>query len=255
MSDEKQQPDSLQPSWAAHELFALALTLVLAVWVVTKYGNQAQPPSLTDARAQERADKRAELKGIDEKALMSYSYLESVEVEKKDGNETIAYYRLPISDAVTEVLDQYRKNPGQLQQELVVRAFTKAKIPLDVSAEELALIIEGKKLFQTKICISCHQIDPSVAATPTGLAMKAPQFIGDFWGKEREVELNNTPGSLGFVPSGNFVKIKMDEDYVIESIAKPMEKVVKGSIPGMAPAPTTPEEREALAMYIKSLSK
>ena len=28
MSDEKQQSDSLQPSWAAHELFALVLTLV-----------------------------------------------------------------------------------------------------------------------------------------------------------------------------------------------------------------------------------
>jgi len=254
MSDEKQQPDSLQPSWAAHELFALALTLVLAVWVVTKYGKQTQPTSLTDARAQERAAKRAELKGIDEKALMSYSYLESVEVEKKDGNETIAYYRLPISDAVTEVLDQYRKNPGQLQQELVVRAFTKAKLPLDVSAEELALIIEGKKLFQTKACATCHQTDPAVSV-PTGLALKATQFMGVFWGKEREVELNNTPGSLAFVPSGNFVKIKMDEEYVMESIAKPMEKVVKGSIPGMAPLPTTPEEREALAMYIKSLSK
>ncbi len=254
MSDEKQQPDSLQPSWAAHELFALALTLVLAVWVVTKYGKQAQPQSLTEERDKARAEKRVELKNADDKALASYEYLESVEVEKEDGNETLAYYRLPINDAVYEVSDQYRNNPGEFQQELVIRAFTKAKLPLDVSAEELALIIEGKKLFQTKICVSCHQTDPAVA-TPTGLVMKAPQFMGDFWGKEREVELNNTPGSLGFVPSGNFVKIKMDEDYVIESIAKPMEKVVKGSLPGMAPAPTTPEEREALSAYIKSLSK
>ena len=46
--------DTLQPSWAAHELCALALTLVLALWVVVKYGKQAQPTALNTARAEER---------------------------------------------------------------------------------------------------------------------------------------------------------------------------------------------------------
>ncbi len=49
------QADTLQPSWAAHELCALALTLVLALWVVVKYGKQTQPPPLNSTRAKERA--------------------------------------------------------------------------------------------------------------------------------------------------------------------------------------------------------
>ena len=34
-----------------------------------------------------------------------------------------------------------------------------------------------------------------------------------------------------------------------------MAKILKGAIPGMAPLPTTEEERKALAAYVKSLSK
>ncbi len=108
------------------------------------------------------------------------------------------------------------------------------------------LVAQGKALFQSKICFTCHQTDPAVP-TPAGLAMKAPKFMGDFWGKEREVHEGG--------PTGPVVKVKMDEAYFMESVEKPNAKVVKGAIPGMAPLPTTPEERKALAAYVKSLSK
>ena len=65
MSEENNNEDSLQPSWAAHELFALGLTLVLAVWVVSNYGKESRPVSLTTERDEARAAKRAELAAAD----------------------------------------------------------------------------------------------------------------------------------------------------------------------------------------------
>jgi len=123
----------------------------------------------------------------------------------------------------------------------------------DAPADE-ALIAKGKLLYQTKICFTCHQADPAIPA-PAGLALKAPKFIGDFWGKEREVQLDKDPTTLPFEPSGKFEKVKLDDKYFLESVEKPMLKVVKGSIPGMAPLPTTKEERAALLAYVKSLHK
>ena len=124
---------------------------------------------------------------------------------------------------------------------------------LNLQADE-KLIAQGKTLFQTKICFTCHQADPAIPA-PAGLALKAPKFIGDFWGKEREVQLDKDPTTLPFEPSGKFEKVKLDDKYFLESVEKPMLKVVKGSIPGMAPLPTTKEERAALLAYVKSLHK
>ena len=106
-------------------------------------------------------------------------------------------------------------------------------------------IAKGKTLFQTKICFTCHQTDPKVPS-PAGAAMKAPAFIGVFWGQEREVHVG-----IG----GPLKKVKMDEEYFIESVEKPFDKILKGALPGMAPLPTTPEERQALMEYVKSLSK
>ena len=111
MSDEKQQPDSLQPSWAAHELFALALTLVLAVWVVTKYGKQTQPTSLTDARAQERAAKRAELKAIDENALTSFDVVDPA----------LKRYRLPIVNAMSLLVEKGQEDSAGITKEIAAR--------------------------------------------------------------------------------------------------------------------------------------
>jgi mono/diheme cytochrome c family protein len=109
---------------------------------------------------------------------------------------------------------------------------------------DAALIAKGKGLFQTKICFTCHQVDPKVPS-PAGMALKAPKFIGKFWGTEREVNIG---------PGGPVKKVKMDAAYFTESIKMPMAKIVKGAIPGMAPLPTTDEEIKALMAYVKSLS-
>ncbi len=114
-----------------------------------------------------------------------------------------------------------------------------------VASAEDALVAKGKQLFQTKICFTCHQVDPAIP-TPAGDALKAPKFMGEFWGTEREVHEG---------PGGPIVKVKLDTAYFTESIKQPMAKIVKGSIPAMAPLPTTDEEIVALEAYVKSLSK
>lgn len=116
---------------------------------------------------------------------------------------------------------------------------------LSLQADE-NLITQGKTLFQTKICFTCHQVDPDVPA-PAGMALKAPTFLGDFWGKEREVHKG-----LG----GPIIKVKLDDEYFIESLKKPLDKVVKGALAPMPPPPpVTDAEVKALLAYVKSLSK
>lgn len=126
---------------------------------------------------------------------------------------------------------------------LAMAAFT---VQADEKADK-ALIAKGKTLFLTKICFTCHQTDPKVPA-PAGAALKAPTFLGDFWGKEREVALG-----LG----GKVVKVKLDEKYFTESIKMPLVKVVKGALAPMPPPPPpiTDDDIKALMAYVKSLSK
>ena len=114
-------------------------------------------------------------------------------------------------------------------------------------ADDKALIAKGKTLFLTKICFTCHQTDPAVPAI-AGLALRAPKFIGEFWGKEREV-------ALGF--GGKIVKVKLDDKYFVESVKKPLDKVVKGALAPMPPPPPpiTDDDIKALMAYVKSLSK
>ena len=107
------------------------------------------------------------------------------------------------------------------------------------------LIATGKNLFMAKACFVCHQTDPKIP-TPAGIALKAPKFIDKFWGTEREVHIGL---------NGPIEKVTFNLEYFLESVEKPMAKIVKGSLPAMAPLPTTIEERKALAAYVKSLSK
>lgn len=86
-------------------------------------------------------------------------------------------------------------------------------------AQDAVLLAKGKGLFQTKICFTCHQVDGGPPAL-AGVAMKAPKFEGNFWGKERTV-------TLGF--GGKDAKAKFDEAYFIESIRNPIAKVVKSA--------------------------
>ena len=120
-------------------------------------------------------------------------------------------------------------------------------LAVTAQADEKELIAKGKVLFLSKICFTCHQTDPAVPA-PAGLALRAPKFIGEFWGKDREVALG-----LG----GKVVKVKLDDKYFVESVKLPMAKVVKGALVPMPPPPPpiTDEDIAALMAYVKSLSK
>ena len=239
MSDENTKDDSLQPSWAAHELFALGLTLVLAVWVVSNYGKESRPVSLTTERDEARAAKRAELSAADEDALSNFAI---VDAERK-------FYRLPIVNAMSATVAKMNAESGDFHNNLIARSESAAGLAVATNDTDLSdpkLISEGEILWQTKICFTCHQVDPAIPA-PAGLALGAPKFIGDFWGKEREVHKG-----LG----GPIEKVSMDESYFIESVRKPMDKVVKGALAPMPPTvPINDEELMALLAYVKSLSK
>ncbi|MBO93761.1 MAG: hypothetical protein CMI32_02535 [Opitutales bacterium] len=113
---------------------------------------------------------------------------------------------------------------------------------------EASIISKGKELFQAKICYTCHQVDPAVPA-PAGVALGAPQFTGDFWGKEREVHIG-----LG----GPVEKVIFNEEYFIESVRLPMAKVAKGALapmPPIVPPPLTDQEINALMAYLRSFDK
>ena len=94
------------------------------------------------------------------------------------------------------------------------------------------LVARGKKLYADKGCNACH--------SEAGQALVGPTPMGAF-GKERELE-----GGL---------KVKMDENYIRESLMEPQAKIMKGFPPVM---PTfkgqlTDEDVNALVAYIKSL--
>ncbi|MEC9080598.1 MAG: PA14 domain-containing protein [Verrucomicrobiota bacterium] len=114
------------------------------------------------------------------------------------------------------------------------------------AANDEKLIAEGKVLFQTKICFTCHQVDESVPA-PAGIAMKAPKFMGGFWGKKRAV-------TLGY--GGKEATVTFDEAYFAESIRQPMDKVAKEAAAPMPPPPAVNDaEMRALIAYVRSLSE
>jgi len=250
MSDAPNNNDRLQPSWAAHELFALGLTLLLALWIMVEYGGDTAPADHRDPRSADRSAKRAEMDADDEKVMGSYALLKSVQ----DGERKTHFFRVPIANAMNDASEKYQAGAEGFRNELVSRAFKAAGIKEGTSTEELELIAKGKVLYQTKICFTCHQVDPAVPA-PAGLALKAPKFMGTFWGEDREVVLDADPSTPTYEPGGQTVTVKMDEAYFLESIENPYAKVVKGAIPGMAALPTTPEERKALLAYVRSLSK
>ena len=114
------------------------------------------------------------------------------------------------------------------------------------AADDAKLIAQGKALFQAKICFTCHQVDENVPA-PAGIAMKAPKFMGGFWGKKRTV-------TLGY--GGPEATVTFDEAYFAESILKPMDKVSKEAAAPMPPPPAVnDEEMKALIAYVRSLSE
>ena len=161
------------------------------------------------------------------------------------------FVSLPIGTAVTKVAKLGSKTRAVLVQRSIEKdGKYEAPKPVDVSGVNLAdpaLIAKGKILFMTKTCFLCHQVDPAIPA-PAGLAVKSPQFIGDFWGKEREVHI----GYLGPIQ-----KVVLNEEYFIESVSQPLAKIAKGALVPMTFDPSLVNDEEILALmaYVKSLSK
>tara|TARA_B100001250_G_scaffold405439_1_gene422921 strand:+ start:30 stop:737 length:708 start_codon:yes stop_codon:yes gene_type:complete len=186
--------------------------------------------------------------------LATREKIDSAADSKLAGNSVINKEKkiisLPIATAVSKVA---KLGKVDAREELIKRSIEKDgkyEAPKDASKVDLsdpALIAQGKVLFQAKTCFTCHQTNPAIPA-PAGMAIKAPTFIGDFWGKEREVH-------IGF--QGPIQKVVRNEEYFIESVMQPMAKVAKGALAPMILAPGLVNNEEVLALmaYVKSLSK
>ncbi len=221
--------------------FALILLLVfmLGGFVVARVHEPGQDIGAAAAKA--RLAKREKIEAGASAKLAGYSL-----VSKEKG-----VVSLPIDTALAKVA----KLGKGTRAALVERSIAKdgkyvAPKPVDVSGVDLAdpaLIAKGRILFMTKTCFTCHQTDPAIPA-PAGLAIKAPQFIGDFWGKEREVHI----GYLGPIQ-----KVVLNEEYFFESVSQPLAKVAKGALAPMVLVPGLVSDEEILALmaYVKSVSK
>ena len=217
----------------------LLLVFLLGGFVVARVHEPGQDIGAAAAKA--RLAKREKIEAGASAKLAGYSL-----VSKEKG-----VVSLPIDTALAKVA----KLGKGTRAALVERSIAKdgkyvAPKPVDVSGVDLAdpaLIAKGKILFMTKTCFTCHQTDPAIPA-PAGLALKAPQFVGDFWGKEREVHI----GYLGPIQ-----KVILNEEYFIESVTQPLAKVLKGALAPMVLAPGLVSNEEILALmaYVKSVSK
>ena len=170
------------------------------------------------------------------------------------GNKPVAgqenVFTLPIDEAITKVAKLGNKEARKLLIQKSIAKDGKYEDPNKSSKVDLGdkdLIARGKTLFQAKTCFTCHQVNKAIPA-PAGMAIKAPVFFGDFWGKERDAH-------IGY--QGPVQKVLFDEEYFLESVMKPMAKVAKGALAPMVLAPglVNDEEAAALMAYVKSLSK
>lgn len=97
---------------------------------------------------------------------------------------------------------------------------------------KLSLVDRGKALVETKGCVACH--------TVSGARMVGPSFKAIF---NSETKLNDG------------TSVKVDEQYIRESIENPMVKIVAGFSPSMPAYKGILKEEEIVAIteYIKSL--
>ncbi len=103
---------------------------------------------------------------------------------------------------------------------------------------QLSLADKGKALVSSKGCIACHSAD--------GSKLVGPSYKG-IYGMEEKV-LDNSAG-------GKVITVKIDDNYLRESIENPTAKVVEGYPPSMPPYKGLVNEEEIAAIieYIKSL--
>ena len=101
-------------------------------------------------------------------------------------------------------------------------------------AATVSLPAKGKQLYASRACIGCHSLD--------GSKMTGPTWKGIYG---QPVELDNG------------TSVKVDDDYIRESILQPNAKIVKG-FPNPSPMPTytgqlTDEDITAIIEFIKTL--
>jgi cytochrome c oxidase subunit 2 len=106
------------------------------------------------------------------------------------------------------------------------------EVPAPPAAQSLTPAEQGRVVFQSKGCISCHSTDGTIKV--------GPSLKGVF---ESKVELSDG------------TTIVADEAYIRESIEKPQAKIVKGFAPVMPSFKNllNQQEFDALVAYIKSL--
>jgi len=103
---------------------------------------------------------------------------------------------------------------------------------------QLSLAEKGKELTSSKGCIACHSAD--------GTQLVGPSYKG-IYGTDVKV-MDNSNG-------GKMVTVKIDDNYLRESIENSQAKVVVGYPPSMPPYKGLVNEEEIAAIieYIKSL--
>ncbi|MBK7099047.1 MAG: c-type cytochrome [Sphingobacteriales bacterium] len=109
---------------------------------------------------------------------------------------------------------------------------TNGEAKQDVSEADKVLL--GEQVFTLKGCGACHKVD--------GTVLIGPSWKG-LYGKEEKVKEN-----------GKVISVKVDDDYIKESILNPSKKITVGFETTAMPAmPMTDEEIENIFAYIKSL--
>lgn len=125
---------------------------------------------------------------------------------------------------------------GHSAMKAMVKAVPVEEFESWLSAEgggALTLVDQGKALYASKACVGCHSADGSRVVGPT--------FKGVF-GTSHAVEGGET--------------VKVDEDYIRESILNPNAKVVAGYPAGVMPAyagQLSDDEIKAIIEFIKTL--
>ncbi len=99
------------------------------------------------------------------------------------------------------------------------------------AAPEGSLVELGRRVFAQKGCVGCHSLDGSRRVGPS---------VKGIWQKEEKL----ADGAV----------VRVDEDYVRESVLKPAAKVVAGYPNAMPPIPLEERELAALIALIQSLA-
>jgi cytochrome c oxidase subunit 2 len=101
---------------------------------------------------------------------------------------------------------------------------------------QLSLVDLGKKVFDEKGCSACHEIEPEDPKKEKGIG---PSLFG-LWGRLEKLNGGAT--------------VKVDENYLRESIVKPGAKIVAGYEDLMSPFPLEEQEMLGIIAYLQGLS-